>query len=218
MHVQAEVLARLVLHHEGVVVVNARALLREEQLGDRTDDVALQQVDHALEPNRIEHDAVVVHRVGTHYGHAARLVVLQLVEEPVAEGHRKHVKREHSGRDLGADAPERRVASRRRLCRIRVRVRCVQRVPEPLCEPVALRTRGEVKKLRVEAHAAVLNLRLHLVRVSSREHLPHADCVVVVRIERASERLDEELEHLPQGKIERHVLISVDLARLGRDG
>eukprot|EP00965_Chrysotila_dentata_P149914 4951154-Pleurochrysis_carterae.AAC.3 len=93
------------------------------------------------------------------------LVVLQLVEEPVAEGHRKHVKREHSGRDLGADAPERRVASRRRLCRIRVRVRCVQRVPEPLCEPVALRTRGEVKKLRVEAHAAVLNLRLHLVRL-----------------------------------------------------
>jgi len=61
VQVEAQVLARLVLHHEGVVVVEVGAFEREERRGERPDEPALYHVDHPLEADGVEHDAVVVH-------------------------------------------------------------------------------------------------------------------------------------------------------------
>lgn len=53
------ILCLLVLDHEGVVVVDVLTLFREEQIDQRAHIVALQPVDAALHPYRVDHNACI---------------------------------------------------------------------------------------------------------------------------------------------------------------
>eukprot|EP00321_Phaeocystis_globosa_P016625 CAMPEP_0118843142 /NCGR_PEP_ID=MMETSP1162-20130426/81669_1 /TAXON_ID=33656 /ORGANISM="Phaeocystis Sp, Strain CCMP2710" /LENGTH=173 /DNA_ID=CAMNT_0006775235 /DNA_START=330 /DNA_END=847 /DNA_ORIENTATION=- len=86
VHVQAEVLACRVLDHEGVVAREAAPRLDgEEQLRDGQQHLALQPRDHALHADLVYDDAVVIHRVRARLRQAGAVVVVELLEEAVAE-------------------------------------------------------------------------------------------------------------------------------------
>ena len=80
MHVKPEILPVHVLHHEGVVMVQMLAFYWKKRRGECPHVMALQRVDRLLHPNRVEHHAIPVHRIGTHHGQSGRLVMLQLAQ------------------------------------------------------------------------------------------------------------------------------------------
>ena len=57
-------LARAVLDHERVVVVELPPLRPEQRLGERAQVPALQRIDALLEPDVVEDEPVPIHRVG----------------------------------------------------------------------------------------------------------------------------------------------------------
>mmetsp|Transcript_4827 Transcript_4827/g.15938 ORF Transcript_4827/g.15938 Transcript_4827/m.15938 type:complete len:264 (-) Transcript_4827:389-1180(-) len=64
VHVEPEVLAGGVLDDEGVVPVEAAAFAREARPCDRLQHRLEERVEQRLHPDLVEHEAVLVHRVG----------------------------------------------------------------------------------------------------------------------------------------------------------
>mmetsp|Transcript_23695 Transcript_23695/g.67918 ORF Transcript_23695/g.67918 Transcript_23695/m.67918 type:complete len:275 (-) Transcript_23695:104-928(-) len=86
VHVQAEVLPRLVLDHEGVVRREpALRLLGVQKRGQGVQHRRLQPVDRRPHPDGVDDDAVIVHRVWPLDGQPGGIVPVQLVQQQVAE-------------------------------------------------------------------------------------------------------------------------------------
>jgi len=90
----------LILDHEGVVVVETRALIGKEQAREGQQARLLQIVEQRLETNLVDDEPVTVHRVRAAHGQAARLVVRQLLEKQRAEAARDHLEAEDELGDL----------------------------------------------------------------------------------------------------------------------
>ena len=189
VHVEAAVLAALVLDHERVVLVKRRALLREEQFGQRQQTLPLEVVDERAHPDLVDDDAVVVHRVRPRHRQPRRLVIRELVEQPRAKVGPEHLEGEDAAGHLLAQH-----AAQRRLRAVG------ERGAEAVGEPRVVKRGGE--ELAVERRVALRPLRRARALGELERHLERQ------RERRALVLLDERGEFVLGGALQRLELLA----------
>ena len=137
VHVEPQVFALPVLHHEGMVRGERRAFAWEEEPGERKEVSPLQIVDERPHADLVDDDPVVVHAVWPRYGVARGLVVLQLLQEHVAKVDGDHVEAEDAARYF--------LPKDRADCRVRTVLKCRR---EALCEPLPAKVPAEERRMQ----------------------------------------------------------------------
>ena len=139
VHVEAEVLADLVAHDEGVVVVEVGADAGEERVRHGQQELHLEPREDRLHADLVHHQAVVVHGVRAPRRQAARVEAAHLLDEPLAEVGRE----EREGVNLPGLLPHQGAPRLRRAQ--------LPRAPERGVEPLPLPARRLVEERRVSA-------------------------------------------------------------------
>ena len=166
----------------------SRLGLREQEIASSTlaGHARQQRVEERLEADLVEHEAVLVHRVGPRRGQPRRVVRLHLVEQHLARLGRQHREGVHALRRLDEHARQR----AEHLALVRRRQRLPQRRLQPLVAPAA-KERGVAPLRRVQRDA----LRARLLHLGERVELLLAP---LARVQRRLQDVVEQVEHRPQ--------------------